>query len=147
MSEQYTPNFNASEFGAVPYWGHDRLRCICHAILQPMRNRFGKVKVTSGYRDGSKGQHGKCGAVDIHCPDANMRDVWDWLYKYGVLRMVLPVDQIILYIDSAHIHVSSVVTGTNRHVALMGRAYTDEEYRTWSGWDAFDRWKKEHDDG
>ena len=59
----------------------DKLKSLCENILQPVRDQFGRVKVTSGYRSpelcvaiGSSlnSQHAKAEAVDFECLELTM---------------------------------------------------------------------------
>lgn len=66
-------------------------------LLQPTRNKFGRIKVPSGYRSSkvnkavggsSTSQHLKAEASDIISLDADINDVWLWMavnLKYGQL--------------------------------------------------------------
>ena len=77
----------------------DKLKALCENILQPVRDQFGRVKVTSGYRSpelcvaiGSSlsSQHSKAEAVDFECMGIDNAEVADWV------KMNCEVDQLIL---------------------------------------------------
>ena len=77
----------------------DKLKMLCEKILQPVRDQFGRVKVTSGYRSpelcvaiGSSlnSQHAKAEAVDFECVGVDNAEVADWVHKN------LETDQLIL---------------------------------------------------
>jgi len=60
---------------------------LANFILQPIRNKFGRVTVNSGYRspavnkaiNGSlTSQHMEGGAADIKTPDVDLREVYAW---------------------------------------------------------------------
>ena len=77
----------------------DKLKSLCENILQPVRDQFGRVKVTSGYRSpelcvaiGSSlnSQHAKAEAVDFECLGVDNAEVADWV------KMTCEVDQLIL---------------------------------------------------
>ena len=77
----------------------DKLKMICENILQPVRDHFGRVKVTSGYRSpelcvaiGSSisSQHAKAEAVDFECIGVDNAEVADWI------KMNCTTDQLIL---------------------------------------------------
>jgi len=68
----------------------DKLKTLCEKVLQPVRDQFGRVKVTSGYRSpelcvaiGSSlnSQHAKAEAVDFECLGVDNAEVADWVYK------------------------------------------------------------------
>ena len=67
----------------------DKLKRLCEKILQPVRDHFGRVKVTSGFRSpelcvaiGSSvnSQHSKAEAVDFECIGVDNAEVADWVY-------------------------------------------------------------------
>jgi uncharacterized protein YcbK (DUF882 family) len=77
----------------------DKLKMLCENILQPVRDQFGRVKVTSGYRSpelcvaiGSSigSQHAKAEAVDFECMGVDNAEVADWI------KQNLETDQLIL---------------------------------------------------
>ena len=77
----------------------ENLKLLCENILQPVRDHFGRVKVTSGYRSpelcvaiGSSvnSQHAKAEAADFECPGIDNAELADWIQKE------LSYDQLIL---------------------------------------------------
>ena len=77
----------------------DKLKSLCENILQPVRDHFGRVKITSGFRSpelclaiGSSinSQHAKAEAADFECPGVDNAELADWIHKN------LPYDQLIL---------------------------------------------------
>ena len=77
----------------------DKLKMLCENILQPVRDQFGRVKVTSGYRSpelcvaiGSSisSQHAKAEAADFECMGTDNAELADWIH------MNLDYDQLIL---------------------------------------------------
>jgi len=77
----------------------EKLKLLCENILQPVRDRFGPVKITSGYRSSElcvainssiNSQHTKAEAADFECPGINNVELADWIYKN------LNFDQLIL---------------------------------------------------
>ena len=77
----------------------EKLKLLCENILQPVRDHFGRVKVTSGYRSpelcvaiGSSvnSQHAKAEAADFECPGIDNAELADWIQKE------LSYDQLIL---------------------------------------------------
>ena len=76
-----------------------KLQLLCENILQPVRDHFGRVKVTSGFRSedlclaiGSSrnSQHAKAEAADFECVGVDNAEVADWI------KMNLETDQLIL---------------------------------------------------
>ena len=77
----------------------DKLKMLCENVLQPVRDQFGRVKVTSGYRSpelcvaiGSSinSQHAKAEAVDFEVLGVDNAEVADWV------KMNCNTDQLIL---------------------------------------------------
>jgi len=77
----------------------EKLKALCENILQPVRDHFGRVKVTSGFRSpelcvaiGSSvdSQHAKAEAADFECPGVDNAELADWIHRE------LPYDQLIL---------------------------------------------------
>ena len=100
----------------------EKLKLLCENILQPVRDHFGRVKVTSGFRSvdlciaiGSSrdSQHAKAEAADFECPGVDNVELADWI------KRELPYDQLILEFytpgepNSGWIH-CSYIEGTPR---------------------------------
>ena len=77
----------------------ENLKLLCENILQPVRDHFGRVKVTSGFRSpelcvaiGSSvnSQHAKAEAADFECPGVDNAELADWIHRE------LSYDQLIL---------------------------------------------------
>ena len=77
----------------------EKLKTLCEKILQPVRDQFGRVKVTSGFRSpelcvaiGSSltSQHSKAEAVDFEVLGVDNAEVADWV------KMNCETDQLIL---------------------------------------------------
>ena len=80
------------------------LRALCRQVLEPLRRRFGKIRVTSGYRSEAlnalvggvpRSQHLSGEAADIHVSN---REVGLKMYEY--IRRHLPFDQLLF--ESVH---------------------------------------------
>lgn len=129
------PNFTLREFTASqtaarrgidntpPWWVVDNLRHVAQAILQPIRDHFGRpVVVTSGYRAielelalgktperAREGQHPRGQAADFEVLGVSNQEVAEWIESSG-----LPVDQLILEFHepgdpaSGWVHCSSI---------------------------------------
>ena len=110
----------------------EKLKALCENILQPVRDHFGRVKVTSGYRSpelcaaiGSSvnSQHAKAEAADFECVGVDNAEVADWI------KMNCTTDQLILEFytpgepNSGWIH-CSWIEGTPR--ASFLHAYKSE---------------------
>ena len=100
----------------------EKLKALCENILQPVRDHFGRVKVTSGFRSvdlciaigsSSNSQHAKAEAADFECPGVDNVELADWI------KRELPYDQLILEFytpgepNSGWIH-CSYIEGTPR---------------------------------
>ena len=100
----------------------EKLKALCENILQPVRDHFGRVKVTSGFRSvelctaigsSARSQHAKAEAADFECVGVDNVELADWIHKN------LPYDQLILEFytpgepNSGWIH-CSYVEGTPR---------------------------------
>ena len=77
----------------------EKLKDLCENILQPVRDHFGRVKVTSGFRSeqlcikiGSSvnSQHAKAEAADFECIGVDNAELFDWI------KANLEPDQLIL---------------------------------------------------
>ena len=77
----------------------EKLKALCENILQPVRDHFGRVKVTSGFRSvelctaigsSARSQHAKAEAADFECVGVDNAELADWIHKE------LPYDQLIL---------------------------------------------------
>ena len=77
----------------------EKLKALCENILQPVRDHFGRVKVTSGYRSvdlcmaigsSSNSQHAKAEAADFECVGVDNAELADWI------KDNLPYDQLIV---------------------------------------------------
>ena len=77
----------------------EKLKTLCEKILQPVRDHFGRVKVTSGYRSpelcqaiGSSvnSQHAKAEAADFEVLGTDNAELFDWI------KNNLTPDQLIL---------------------------------------------------
>ena len=77
----------------------EKLKLLCENILQPVRDHFGRVKVTSGYRSvelcmaigsSANSQHAKAEAADFECLGVDNAELADWI------KNNLDYDQLIL---------------------------------------------------
>jgi len=77
----------------------EKLKALCENILQPVRDHFGRVKVTSGYRSielcaaigsSARSQHAKAEACDFECIGVDNAELFDWI------KLNLEPDQLIL---------------------------------------------------
>ena len=98
----------------------EKLKTLCEKILQPVRDHFGRVKVTSGFRSvelclainsSANSQHAKAEACDFECVGVNNVELFDWI------KLNLEPDQLILEFytpgepNSGWIHCSWVSDG------------------------------------
>ena len=123
----------------------EKLKDLCENILQPVRDHFGRVKVTSGFRSpelcaaiGSSvnSQHAKAEAADFEVMGTDNAELADWIYKN------LDFDQLILEFYKADdpaggwVHVSYNEKGANRKQVLTydGKSYENGlPEMKWSG--------------
>ena len=114
----------------------ENLKLLCENILQPIRDHFGRVKVTSGFRSedlclaiGSSrnSQHAKAEAADFECIGVDNAELADWIHKN------LPYDQLLLEYytpgepNSGWIHCSYIPHGSR---AQFLHCYRDENGKT-----------------
>lgn len=111
----YGPFFNEKELGleGAPEEVKEQMMLLTKFVLTPVRKKFGKTLITSGYRSpeyneslrdrgynpAKNSQHIFGQAADFLCPEASsMREVFEWLKTWypGV---------IIYYSKRGHIHV------------------------------------------
>ena len=110
----------------------EKLKALCENILQPVRDHFGRVKITSGFRSvelclainsSANSQHARAEAADFECPGVDNAELADWI------KRELPYDQLILEFytpgepNSGWIH-CSFTEGTPRKQFL--HAYREE---------------------
>ena len=77
----------------------EKLKALCENILQPVRDHFGRVKITSGYRSAElciaigssiNSQHAKAEAADFEVVGTDNVELFDWI------KNNLEPDQLIL---------------------------------------------------
>ena len=77
----------------------EKLKALCENILQPIRDHFGRVKITSGFRSvelceaigsSARSQHARAEAADFECIGVDNAELADWIHKN------LSYDQLIL---------------------------------------------------
>ena len=110
----------------------EKLKLLCENILQPVRDHFGRVKITSGFRSvdlcmaigsSANSQHARAEAADFECIGVDNAELADWIHKN------LSYDQLILEFytpgepNSGWIH-CSWIEGTPR--ASFLHAYKSE---------------------
>ena len=110
----------------------EKLKALCENILQPVRDHFGRVKVTSGFRSvelceaigsSSRSQHARAEAADFEVVGVDNAELFDWI------KNNLQPDQLILEFytpgepNSGWIH-ASWIEGTPRASYL--HAYRSE---------------------
>ena len=76
----------------------EKLKALCENILQPVRDHFGRVKITSGFRSvelceaigsSARSQHARAEAADFECIGVDNAELADWIHQN------LPYDQLI----------------------------------------------------
>ena len=116
----------------------ENLKLLCENILQPVRDHFGRVKVTSGFRSeelclaiGSSvnSQHAQGCAADFECIGVDNAEVADWIKKN------LETDQLILEYytpgepNSGWIHCSWVPDNRREQFMLAYRSEGKTKYK------------------
>lgn len=143
---QLSEHFQQSEFerrAPVPPECIPLLKGFCVSILEPIRAKFGALRVTSGYRapDDNKATGGvqqsqhiynaaHC-AADFQAESHGVFEVFNWIR----LESGLQFDQVILEYDKAApadssracVH-TSYTSGTPRRMALVGNTHGEGAY-------------------
>ena len=135
LNQNLSPHFRLNEFVAsgtairhnidnTPREEHvERLKALCENVLEPLRRRFGVIRITSGYRceelntkvggaAGSQHLRGEAADINVSGRSGGMK-----MYEY--IRDNLPFDQL-LFENKAKsgiywLHVSYRSDGHNRH--------------------------------
>ena len=116
----------------------EKLIELCENILQPVRDHFGRVKVTSGFRSeqlcikiGSSvnSQHAKAEAADFECVGVDNAELADWIkdnltYDQLIVEYYTPGEP-----NSGWIHVA-YNPDQEENIKQNLRAYKDEDNRT-----------------
>ena len=120
----------------------EKLKALCENILQPVRDHFGRVKVTSGYRSpelctaiGSSinSQHAKAEAADFEVMGTDNAELADWIHSN------LSYDQLILEYytpgepNSGWIHCSYIPEGRRAQFLHAYRSEGKTKYKPISG--------------
>lgn len=123
MSEQLSKHFTLAELcrtgTGLPNDPNpselEALRYLVAHVLQPLRDRCGRLRVSSGYRSppvnaavgGAKGsQHVRGEAADIIPLDITRDELWAVVVE-AIRAGELPIDQAIRYDDAPHVHLSA----------------------------------------
>ena len=66
----------------------EKLKALCENILQPVRDHFGRVKITSGFRSvelceaigsSARSQHARAEAADFEVVGVDNAELFDWI--------------------------------------------------------------------
>ena len=137
-----TEHFTDAELGVVGCDAQlvENARYICQEILEPIRTKFGPVRVHDGYRD--PGHNTRVGgkpdsfhlfewgraAVDIDAQYVAVQDLFDWLR----LESKLPFDKVIMESNSrgtpATVHIQVDRLNPPRRLAYTGHTGNGETY-------------------
>ena len=116
----------------------EKLKALCENILQPVRDHFGRVKVTSGFRSvelctaigsSANSQHAKAEAADFEVMGTDNAELFDWI------KDNLEPDQLILEFytpgepNSGWIHCSYVPEGGRKQFLHAYKAEGKTKYR------------------
>lgn len=138
---QLTTHFTEEELGVANQEMRIRgtARILCAKLLEPVHVKFGKLRVTSGFRApnhnllvGGKPtsfhlyQDGKC-AADFEPLEAKIQDVFDWIR----LESELKFDKVIM--ESSHgvatvIHIQLDINERPRRLAYTGSTGNGQQY-------------------
>lgn len=143
MNDQLSEHFTSIEFqknDPIPDECLPILQRLCKEIMEPVRDKFGMLLITSGYRSPNANilAHGQpssehvytseiC-AADFYSPDVPARTIFDWMR--GPECASLPFHQLIYETDArggAIIHVSMNKNIGTRSV-LSGSTHNNEKY-------------------
>lgn len=111
------------------------LQALCSTVLEPIRARFGPVKINSGFRGpavnaavggSATSQHSKGEAADIVCPGATLDEVMAWI----VHESGIPYGQVIR--EPSWVHVS--LGAPWRPAPKCGQALQTSDGKTYSPW-------------
>ncbi len=112
-----------------------QIRTLCSAVLVPLRERIGPIKITSGWRSHRVNMAvGGSSTTDHHAVDdaddgaasdikplaVSQREAWAVLLD--MMRHGLPVDQAIFYPHTGHIHIGHRQAVINRREADAQRS-------------------------
>lgn len=139
LSEHFKTEEFERDGSPIPQEAISSYKSLCEGLLEPVRQQFGVVVVTSGYRSPSANEsaHGASNsqhvATDSHCAAdffvkglSEQRDVFDWLRQSPLL-----FDQAILehglHTDIVHLSWSK----TPRREALEGATANRTGYKPW----------------
>ncbi len=116
----------------------EKLKALCENILQPIRDHYGRVKVTSCFRSvdlclaiksSANSQHARAEAADFECIGVDNAELADWIYKN------LDFDQLILEFytpgepNSGWIHCSYVPEGGRKQFLHAYKSEGKTKYR------------------
>lgn len=139
---QLTEHFADTELGVA---GCDvrlvvNAQYLCSQLLEPIRARFGTVRVHDGYRDAGHNARvgGKtasfhlfedgCAAADIHAVGCTLQQLFDWIR----LDSGLPFDKVILEKNSqglpACVHLQTDLKNAPRREAYIGSTGAATDY-------------------
>ena len=116
-----------------------RLALLAREILQPIRDEFGPIQVTSAYRSGGvngvnaavggspRSHHLKGNAADIYAINgATHEEIAAWVYRSN-----LPVAESIVELHTGHYHIARDVTGTRGGGRYL-QTSDGSSYSTWT---------------
>lgn len=119
------------------------LTSLVRGPVQTIRDKVGRLNTTSAYRSkalnnaipgaSSSSQHVRGEAIDVSSPTLSNREVateiWEMVNEPEDGEAPLVVDQVILYTNTDHVHISFTTRRANRKQFLVGP--TGGPYRTW----------------
>ncbi len=118
----------------------ERLTKLCNDFLEPIRNKFGPIRVNSGYRSpavnkavggSKKSAHlfGCAADLDPLVPDVSIRDIVTWIVK----ESGLPYDQVIEEYSStaSWVHIGMLRPGFEENPRKDSLIFIGGQYHIW----------------
>lgn len=110
----------------------EKLLYLASFILQPLRDKWGAFKVTSGYRSHAvnaavggavTSQHVKGEAADFIARDASLDDVFEWIVKQSCLRFGQCIRENVGNRDWVHISLPRLDGNNQEALVFDGKSY------------------------
>lgn len=111
-----------------------RLILLARQILEPLRNQFGPIFVSSAYRSkavndavggATNSFHLKGSGVDLYANSATNEEMAEWLY----LQTHLPLAEVVIEDHTGHLHISRDAGGAPGAREFL--RYDGSNYTTW----------------
>lgn len=129
---EYLVNLRDSDLTHFDEQALNRIIALNNNLMQPIRDRWGRVKINSGYRsvrknravDGSSTSwHLYGAAADFYTPDANLFEVWCWVQQWTLLNNIVLTE---CHLYQGHIHIAYVIEDNDRDIKITSGNYPDQ---------------------